>query len=183
MSIASSWLPEFEAALADEYDHKPRIAALATLDGGSPRVRNVVCRRVDADGTVWVASDARSGKNAQLRGCPEAEVAFWLPRRRDQWRLAGTASILPAERALDLWRSMSESARALFDWPPPGAPRDPDPDADAFPTTPRPGPPPANFEAIGLSPLVVEHLDLNPHPHRRRRWEAADGWVERTLNP
>ena len=31
--------------------------------------------------------------------------------------------------------------------------------------------------------IVTEVLDLNAHPHDRRRWERADGWVERRLNP
>ena len=178
-----SWIDEFEAALGGEFGHGPRVGALATVDEGpSARVRFVVCRRVDPDGTLWVASDARSAKNAQLRRQAEAEVAFWLPGRREQYRLAGAVTILGAAEALDLWLGLSDSARALFAWPEPGTPRDPDP--SSFPAKlDAAGPPSASFEALGLRPTRVGHLDLKPHPHRRRRWESADAWVERTLNP
>jgi pyridoxamine 5'-phosphate oxidase len=180
------WLPSLHAALDAEFGGKPRIAALATADPeGNPHIRHVVVRRVEPDGSLWVASDARSGKNDHLRARPQAEFAFWLPAIREQYRLAGPIDILGPcahdTRRIDLWILMSDAARGLFSWPPPGTPRDED---SLYVETLSPhSAPPDNFELLVLHPTRVEHLDLNPHPHRRRCWQRHDDWAEHLLNP
>ena len=78
-------------------------------------------------------------------------------------------------------------AARLQHMPPPEAPR-PHPGHSALPAAfpkaiPASDPPPASFEVIVLTPQVVEHLDLNPHPHRRRRWSREAGWAAEELNP
>jgi pyridoxamine 5'-phosphate oxidase len=42
---------------------------------------------------------------------------------------------------------------------------------------------PPSFLLLRLEIARVELLELGPHPHRRRRWRAADGWREERLNP
>ena len=32
-------------------------------------------------------------------------------------------------------------------------------------------------------PALVEELDLNPHPHRRRWWTVESNWAVQELNP
>lgn len=184
----SEWIDEFQAALAREFGDKPCVATLATVDkSGAPRARTVVCRRVGAEGSLYVASDARSEKNEQLRGSPQAEVVFWLPGLREQFRVLGSARIVgltPDDPArAELWREMSDSARALFFWPSPGAKRVDPP--EAFPqAVPASADVPANFEVIVVRPRRVEHLNLNVHPHERRRWMLAGKWsAGADLNP
>ncbi len=173
-SAVLPWLPELRAALDAEYASRPYVVALATVDeNGRPRVRSVVCRRAQPDGTLWVCSDARSGKNTQLRRNPHTELVFWLPGRREQFRVAGWVEIVSAEtddpRRGELWGELSDAARALFAWPEPGAPRHPDP--AAFPEAiDAGGPIPDTFDLLVIAPEEVEHLDLKVHPHRRRRW-------------
>ena len=76
------WLETFWAALDDEFGPRPHVATLATVDrAGDPRARSVVCRTVDESGLYFV-SDARSGKNGQLRLNVVAEAVFWLSARR-----------------------------------------------------------------------------------------------------
>ena len=160
------------------------VVTLATVDGdGSPRARSVICRRLDDLGRFWIVSDARSDKNRQLRQTSSVELVYWSAATREQVRLRGEAEILSSGDANEeMWRQQSDATRALFLWPEPGAPRDPDP--AAFPNAiPASEPPPASFEVIVVPPQVVEHLDLNPHPHRRRRWRREAAWAAEELNP
>ena len=183
--MSPPWVGSLRGALDSEYGMKPRIGSLATVDGaGRPRVRAVVCRRVEDDGTLWVASDSRSAKNAQVRAHPVGEIAFWLPSRREQYRAGGAVEILAPDdpRRAVLWRELSDSARALFFWDapeetmsdPPGPNPRSVPAAAAIPET---------FEVLVLRPDRVESLDLKPHPHARHRWKAADGWSGEAIHP
>lgn len=183
----SDWLAELRSALDAEFGDAPRIAVLATVDrDGRPHGRTVVCRRIEDDGKLWVATDARSSKNGQVRHTPLAELVFWLPSRREQFRLSSLVDVLCSTdddpRRLALWRELPDSTRAMFFWPPPGRPRDPAP--LAFPLSIPPDiEPPEDFEVLILDPERVEHLDLGSSPHRRRRWHGDGDWEEEDLNP
>jgi pyridoxamine 5'-phosphate oxidase len=182
------WLNILTSALADEYADRPRVMTLATVaPDGSPRARSVVCRRIDdADGSMWIASDARSEKNAQVRANPNVECVFWLARLRRQYRLRGVATVITPTydaTAREVWRGMSPESRALFLWPPPGEPRVGTAPVDAFPRVNPSDDLPPTFEVIMVKPAVVEELDLNPHPHRRRRWTVESNWAVQELNP
>lgn len=179
------WVDEFRAALDAEFAARPRVGALATVDGeGRPRVRSVVCRRVEDDGSLWVVSDARSEKNAQAAARPFGEMAFWLPSRREQFRLSGGLAVVSGDdpRRILAWRNLSDSARALFFWDHPGVPifeesgENPERIGAEAPI-------PSSFELLVLSPDRVEALDLNRHPHRRRRWRVSEGWAVEEINP
>jgi pyridoxamine 5'-phosphate oxidase len=176
----TEWLAILKQSVAGEWDNPPIIAALATVDStGHPNVRHVVCRRIDDGGSISITSDARTAKNQHIRHNPNVELSLWLPAKRQQFRIAGTIAIDP--RREDIWRHLSDSTRATFFWPTPGDPRDRDQIfADAVPATVTP---PPNFELLLLSPDQVEHLELSPHPHRRRRWRRATNWTLEELNP
>jgi pyridoxamine 5'-phosphate oxidase len=171
-----------------EYATRPRVATLATVDAaGRPRARSVVLREIDNAGRLHVLSDARSDKNAHLRAAPFAELVFWLPNQREQYRLAGRATLTRhADDTAQLhhfWTTLSDASRALFAWPPPGKRRHDNP-AD-FPTTlPASTPVPDTFELITLHPDTVERLQLTGHPHRRTRW-LLEGpiWSAQDVNP
>lgn len=184
----SEWIGELQSALEREFGDRPTVATLATVDrGGAPRARTVVCRRVLDDGSVLIVSDSRSEKNEQLKANQQAEVVFWLPGLREQFRILGSARIggiaAPDPLRLEVWRAMSDPARALFFWPSPGVRRVDSP--EAFPkATPATVEPPSSFELIIIRPRRVEHLQLTVHPHRRRRWMLAGKWsTAAELNP
>jgi pyridoxamine 5'-phosphate oxidase len=175
-----------QSALSAEFPGRPWIASLATTDSlGHPHVRHVVIRRVDPDG-LWITADTRSAKIEHLSRGHRAELAFWLPSRREQFRVAGVAHVhageAPSSHRNSLWHSLTDQSRAMFHWPAPGAPR-----ADAgalFPATLAPDAPvPITFAAVQLVPDEVEHLELAHQPHRRQRWRAADAWHEHAVNP
>lgn len=181
------WLNELRRAVAALGSGEPLVAAMANTDAqGSPTIRSVVCRRIGDDGGVRVASDGRSRKNNALRRDSRAAVCFWFPGTREQFRLHGKVNVVSAADAadarLDVWRSLSDETRATFYWPAPDVPATKDKslftrviDVEAAV--------PDSFELLVLHPTVVDHLDLNPHPHRRRQWVKADGWVSEELNP
>ncbi len=181
------WLVELNAALGAVQRAGPLIATLATVDeAGRPRARSVVCRRIDDDGSAWIASDARSDKNEQVREDRWAELVVWLPQPRQQFRLAGEVYVLgpddPSGRRRALWDGLTDASRSLFVWPPPGAKREANP--AAFPEgVAATVEPPESFEILILRPSLVEQLDLQPHPHRRRRWRATRAWEAEELNP
>ncbi len=175
-------LAALRSALDDECGAGPRVAAMATVDHeGTPRVRSVVCRRI-GPASIWVASDARSAKNRQVRAVPAVELAFWLPRRREQFRVAGVVAIAGQEDRLAAWAELSDAARALFFWSEPGRAREDSADACSA-GVPADQPAPVAFELLALAVGQVEHLELSPHPHRRRRWRAETGWEVEDLNP
>ena len=74
-----------------------------------------------------------------------------------------------------LWQALSDASRAMYFWPSPGARRNDPPESFAKEVAAG-TPPPANFEALVVRPRRVEHLQLGPHPHRRRRWMLAGHW-------
>jgi pyridoxamine 5'-phosphate oxidase len=180
----SAWVAEMRAAIDAEYETRPRVAALATVDeDGRPRVRSVVCRRIEDDGALWIVSDSRSDKNEQARAHAFGEMAFWLPSRREQFRIAGALAVVsgPDPRLMQAWHDLSDAARALFFWEAPGSPfgegQEP-PRAVGVEITI-----PSTFELLVLHPDRAEHLDLNPHPHHRRRWRRVNGWSVDVINP
>jgi pyridoxamine 5'-phosphate oxidase len=180
----SEWAAEMRAAIDAEYGTRPRVAALATVDqAGRPRVRSVVCRRIEEDGALWIVSDSRSDKNGQARANAFGEMAFWLPSRREQFRIAGGLEVVLGSdpRLTQAWQDLSDGARALFFWPEPGAPFDEGQEAPRAVGVEAPIPP--AFELLVLGPDHAEHLDLNPHPHRRRRWRRESGWSVEVINP
>jgi len=176
----TDWLAILKESVHEEWENRPVVASLATVDASSnPHVRHVICRLIDDQGNITITSDARSAKNLQIRGNPHVELSLWLPQKRQQFRIAGTIST--DSRRDEIWRNLSDSTRATFFWPTPGQPRTADQSFDdAIPDTVTP---PPNFEVLLLTPDQVEHLDLNPHPHRRRRWLRSTNWIVEELNP
>jgi PPOX class probable FMN-dependent enzyme len=176
------WLELFRTATATE---RPLILSLATVDAeGHPQVRSVVCRRIGSDGSLWVASDARSAKNAQLAADPHAAVVCWIANTREQFRFAGPVEIVseesPSQDRVDLWREMTAESRAMYFWPVPGAPRE---GSNEFLTDNDDPIPPRSFEILILRPNEVEHLRLSVRPHDRTRWTLNDEWNLERLNP
>jgi pyridoxamine 5'-phosphate oxidase len=178
------WLEPLHEALEAEFHARNRIASLATADGqGNPHVRCIICRYFGPDGSIGFATDSRSEKMEQVRAKPRAELLFWLPSWREQFRIAGELRLLdeadPIRRRI--WQELSAKSRALFLWPQPGLPREAG--VVFAESTPTSGPIPASFAALVMSPEVVERLELSDHPHRRRRWRKANSWTAEEINP
>ena len=108
-----------------------------------------------------------------------------LPRARSQFRLRGSLQTLAPEQVQRErerhWQMLSPGGRALWGWPPPGEPFDPE---AAFPEQlPDGSPLPNHFQLLRIALAQVDLLELTGHPHRRRRWRGESGWAEERLNP
>src|SRR5687767_9132257 len=137
--MLSTFVEMLRVSLATEFGDRPWPAAFATPNGlaGHPLpvdVRMVICRKVEADGSTLYCSDGRSNKNWQLVPSGGAAVAFWLPIRREQFRIRGRVDVIRADNKTakaalraQLWTSLSDATRATFFWPAPGTPRVADP--------------------------------------------------------
>jgi general stress protein 26 len=108
-----------------------KLACLATVTAqGLPSVRTVVVRAVEGQ-RVLIASDARSAKVADLRRSPLAELCWYFPLTREQFRLRGRVEVWGAEskepavqRALlEIWKKLPENTRGLTSLPAPGTVR------------------------------------------------------------
>lgn len=188
------WVEELRAGFTEEFGTGPKIVTLATVDTrGQPRARSVVVRTLTDQGSLAVASDARSEKNQQVRYSGRAEVCCWLKQMRRQFRLecvatvSGESTVTTLEVDIEelrhqVWAEMSEASRATFSWPQPGDARIGD--ASAFPSAVRTGLPPDHFELLFLRPNYVDLLELTSHPHRRRVWRrSGPQWAVQELNP
>lgn len=159
---------------------------LATVAGdGTPRVRTLVARGWAGPATLELLSDGRSAKAAELTRQPAVELCWLLPLARSQFRLRGQLESLPPDEEWQErerhWRALTPGGRALWDWPPPGAPLESNATfaealADGAPL-------PEHFLLLRVVLSQVELLELVGHPHRRRRWRVETGWTEELLNP
>jgi len=159
---------------------------LATVAAdGTPRLRTLVFRGWGGPAALDLLTDGRSAKPAELRHQPAVELCWLLPRARSQFRLRGELLPLAADQLVRErrrhWQALTPAGRALWGWPEPGAPfasAGPWPEALADDL-----PPPQTFLLLRIALHQVELLELGAHPHRRLRWQAADGWREQRLNP
>jgi PPOX class probable FMN-dependent enzyme len=165
-------------------------AQLATLrPDGRPANRTVVVRGLLEPGSrPLVTTDARSAKAGQLAARPWAELCWFFPETREQFRLLGRVTLIGPDAAdPDLaaarartWEALSEPSRRSFAWPPPGAPRAA---PSAFETR-TPTDPPAWFTILVLDPEQVDHLDLKTDPHARTVFRReGGGWTAEPVNP
>ncbi|KAI8466059.1 MAG: phosphate oxidase-related protein [Monoraphidium minutum] len=124
-----------------------RYVQLATVrEDGRPANRTVVFRGFldGAADAVTFVTDRRSDKVGQAAANPAAEVAWYLPNTREQYRISGRLDIVQEGRGgaagggggggdaalaaarRKAWSNMSDAGRLQFLWPHPGLPRIPD---------------------------------------------------------
>ncbi|MCP9834668.1 MULTISPECIES: pyridoxamine 5'-phosphate oxidase [unclassified Cyanobium] len=181
------WRPLLRGALERQgRSPQARWLQLASLArDGTPRVRTLVFRCWAGATGLDLLTDRRSAKSGELNGMAPLELCWVLPRARCQFRLRGHRLQLgsDAERqALERhWQALTPRGRALWGWPAPGEPLQPD---APFPRELQDGAPrPEHFELLRVQLQRVELLELVGHPHRRRSWRADTGWQEEWLNP
>ena len=165
-----------------------RFAQLATVRAdGRPANRTVVVRGLlDPGGRPIVTTDSRSAKFDQLAADPRAELCWWFPETREQFRLSGRVAVVGPDdddaTRLRIWSELPELSRRSFTWPSPDKPRAVPPDFHM--DGPAPGAPPTCFVLLVLDPEEVEHLDLKPQPHERSRYvRGPEGWSVERVNP
>jgi pyridoxamine 5'-phosphate oxidase len=172
-----------------------RYVQLATIDRTNrPRNRTVVFRGWrEPESQLQFAIDLRSAKAQDLRTdlTNWAEVCWYFPKTREQFRINGELLLVTAESPLErdskarqaAWQQLSDGGRISFAWAMPGADRSTDP-AAFNPPPPDARQPLANFGLLLLTPTAVDHLELRGEPQNRYSYElVADEWVVREVNP
>ncbi len=169
-----------------------RYLQLATVrSDGRPANRTVVFRGfLDGTDQLKIVTDTRSEKADHIAANSWAEVCWYFPNTREQFRLSGQL-ILVGEDALDQtllaarqrsWQELSDAARIQFAWPHPRKPKNPDGFSPAAPDSLTPL---SHFCLLLLNPLCVDHLELRGAPQNRLIYQLNDfaGWSVESVNP
>lgn len=172
-----------------------RYLQLATVDGHNrPTNRTLVFRGwLEPESQLKFVTDIRSQKAMNLAsGSSEwAEICWYFPKTREQFRVSGTLLLVTANCATvshhkarqEAWQQMSDGGRISFAWANPGASRSVEPEA-FNPPQPDLQQPLDNFCLLLLTPVAVDHLELRGEPQNRYRYElVSGGWVMQPINP
>ncbi|MFM1823264.1 MAG: hypothetical protein RI967_1530 [Planctomycetota bacterium] len=190
--LARCW-DELASGAADRR-HGFHVGALATVaPDGTPRVRSLVLRAVDAaHGEIRSHTDLRSPKVAELARAPRVAWHFYAPERAMQLRLLGSARIESAGAAADdAWEASALTSRRCYLAPAaPGAPCDePSPNLpvevrDRRPTESETLPGRSNFAILRTEIDAIDWLSLASEGHRRASFARRDGgWTASWREP
>ena len=171
-----------------------RYLQLATLQAnGRPANRTLVFRGFLEDtNQLKFITDNRSAKADQIQQQPWAEVCWYFPNTREQFRITGCLTLISGDEfhqylqlaRIAMWQELSDAARLQFAWPHPGKPRVKTPEAFA-PPAPEPVQPVPNFCLLLLDPVEVDHLELRGEPQTRSLYHRDDQqeWSSQAINP
>lgn len=170
-----------------------RYVQLATVRGnGFPANRTVVFRGFLEDtNQLKFITDIRSEKAEQISKQPAAEICWYFPHTREQFRISGELTLVSADShphlqpaRIKMWQELSDAARLQFAWPIPG---------DMRVQTPEAFTPPApdniqsleNFCLLLLEPVKVDHLELRGEPQNRTIYQLDknQSWYCQEINP
>ncbi|MDZ8051917.1 MAG: Npun_F5749 family FMN-dependent PPOX-type flavoprotein [Aulosira sp. ZfuVER01] len=171
-----------------------RYLQLATVRvNGLPANRTVVFRGfLEATNQLKFITDSRSEKAEQIQQQPWAEVCWYFPNTREQFRITGCLTLVGSDSQAELaparattWQELSDAARIQFAWPHPGKGRNKNEQAAFKPLPPDPRQPLPNFCLLLLDPLQVDHLELRGEPQNRWLYYRNDQyeWSTKEINP
>ncbi|MEA5605943.1 Npun_F5749 family FMN-dependent PPOX-type flavoprotein [Nostoc sp. UHCC 0252] len=171
-----------------------RYLQLATMQpNGRPANRTLVFRGFLEDtNQLKFITDTRSAKADQIQQQPWAEVCWYLPNTREQFRINGDLTLVSGDdfhqdlqpARIAMWQELSDAARLQFAWPHPGKSRIQE--LGAFePPAPDPIKPVPNFCLLLLDPMQVDHLELRGEPQNRWLYCRNDQqkWSSEAINP
>ncbi|MBE9050414.1 pyridoxamine 5'-phosphate oxidase family protein [Nostocales cyanobacterium LEGE 11386] len=170
-----------------------RYLQLATVkENGRPANRTVVFRGfLEETNQLKFITDSRSDKVYQIQQQPWAEICWYFPNTREQFRISGCLTLVKGDNShptlqparITTWQELSDAARLQFAWPHPGKPRV-DESAAFKPPPPNPTQPVPNFCLLLLDPVQVDHLELRGEPQNRRIYSRDEQqWSIQEINP
>ncbi|MBD2354157.1 pyridoxamine 5'-phosphate oxidase family protein [Tolypothrix sp. FACHB-123] len=172
-----------------------RYVQLATVRAnGIPANRTIVFRGFLGDtNQLKFITDSRSEKAEQIQQQPWAEVCWYFPNSREQFRITGSLTLVESDNSqpelasarISTWRELSDAARIQFAWPHPSKARNKDEQAAFSPPPPDPSQPLPNFCLLLLDPTQVDHLKLRGEPQNRWLYHRNDQqkWSSEEINP
>jgi hypothetical protein len=162
---------------------RSRWAQLASVDeSGAARVRTLVLHEVTDDATLVFATDAASGKVAQLGAHPRGEVCLVSHERLEQWRLLARFEKARDDERRHIWRALTPKERSYYTNPPPGLERARFPES-AFKAEAHGDEPAARFVVLVGRVEKIDRLDVSITPHRRFLFERGAPWRRTELTP
>ncbi|MBW4671025.1 MAG: pyridoxamine 5'-phosphate oxidase family protein [Cyanomargarita calcarea GSE-NOS-MK-12-04C] len=170
-----------------------RYLQLATVrTSGRPANRTVVFRGFLEDtNQLKFITDTRSQKTEQIQEKPWAEICWYFPNTREQFRIGGCLTLVGGDNCDSTlqkarnttWHDLSDGARLQFAWPHPGKPRVEEKGAFS-PPPPDSTQPLENFCLLVLEPVEVDHLELRGEPQNRYLYQLSqEGWSSQAINP
>lgn len=177
-AAAFCWQMLVRATRDRKADWRTPVLATVGLDG-APRARVLVLRGADPQaGLLWLHTDSRSAKLAELAGEPRAALTFWDSRRALQLRVEGCARIESDPALLaEAWARVPEGSRRNYATvAAPGSPWTGDSVCAADGA--------ANFAMVAVRAERMEWLWLGPVAHQRgESRRGAGGWESIRLVP
>ena len=170
-----------------------RYFQLATVRAnGRPANRTVVYRGFLPDSNaIAIITDQRSQKISQIEQNGWAEICWYFPKTREQFRFAGVLNIVDTvhpneswQKAYhETWQKLSEAARAQFYGVTPGQPRKSELIEPEFEFAPDAIP--ESFRLLVFEPEDLDYLDLRTHPHDHYHYwqDEAGQWQKEWLMP
>lgn len=166
---APPWRARIEQALTVGADlPASRYLQLATLGlDGAPRNRTVVFRGFGPGHSLLLLTHRGSSKCAELKRAPRAELAWYLPCTREQFRLAVTAACHGADAPRE-WQQLrrqlwtARGAAGQVEW------------LGMLPARPL-AEPVDDFVLLDCQVHAVDHLELACDPHRQQAWVWCNG--------
>lgn len=132
--------------------------------------------------------------------CPWAEIAWYFPETREQYRFLGRITIVSkdekdeklAKARTSAWKNMSDPGRQQFTWPTPGIPRlEENSEASTIPGTTSQSLPPSKDDPVAdpfclcfMDVSAVDHLELRSNVRRKFSFDGVSNtWLETEVNP
>ena len=194
-AVVGPWKKLLEVSLRrnDRIRHARYFQIATVRPDGRPSNRTVVYRGFlwDTDKLTFV-TDKRSNKVHHLRVTDWAEVVWYFPETREQYRIHGHVSVITNDvedeklkRArISAWKNMSDPGRQQFLWPYPGGAREEGDESLFHTAAPQKDDPVADdFSLCILDVTDVDHLCLKTNK-RYMYTKVDDGrWESRYVNP
>ncbi len=183
--MSAPWRSLLARALHHHREPHARYVQLATVSaGGMPHNRTIVFRGFLGDSDVIrFITDKRSAKIEDIKINPHAEVCWYFPKTREQFRLAGRLSLIdyPDQDRLVMWQELSARGKAQFLWPKPGEVRQ---EGEFLKEYEAPDPP-DTFCLLLFYPIQLDYLNLRGNPQTRRIYQYQDqiNWTTTEVNP
>jgi PPOX class probable FMN-dependent enzyme len=189
MLTDASWQTKLARALTrNRAVAQSRYFQLATIDAdGSPNCRTMVYRGFTEDGSrLDMHTDLRSNKISQLQYPKLAEICWYFPHTREQFRLKGNIELIcspdhplgPVRTAH--WQSLSNEVQASYVAVSLNAVQS---DAKVLKNSLQL--PSEHFALLQLTAKQVDHLQLQPLPHKRWLYQRdnENSWQSRPITP
>lgn len=179
--------------------HESKYFQVATVDkNGKPRNRTMVHRGFWRDSNQIIAiSDMRSAKFEDFLCLPEAELCWYFPQTREQYRIAVQVNVYGQSQKNDdsreakeilqkVWCTLSDGAKGQFYWPAPKSEMAQN-DGNKTKTVEQKIPSnmlsskelPKHFAVLIFTPIEVDYLQLKTDPQTRLLYSLQSTLIQK----